>query len=166
MFQRLLLMAGFAALMTISAPAKDASFEGRWVIDKSASTANFEIPDDLSQRIKVKGSDVSVQTTWREPKNGIAPLPLLGIMVNESKLTADGQEQRNQVGPFVQLTKTTIEGAQIVTEYTAASEEGEGKSVAGRWTRTLSPDGKQMFLEINQNGAGQNAEARLVFKKK
>jgi hypothetical protein len=165
-FKHLMLMAGLAALMTISAPAKDAGFEGRWVIDKSASTANFEIPDNLTQKIKVKGSDVSVQTTWREPKNGIAPLPLLGIMVNESRITADGQEQRNQVGPFVQLTKTTIEGDQIVTEYTAASEEGEGRSVAGRWTRTLSPDGKQMFLEITQTGAGQNAEARLTFKKK
>lgn len=159
-----MLLAGVAALFAVSVPAKDNGFEGRWVIDKSASTANFEIPDDLTQRIKVKGSDVSFQTTWREPKNGIAPLPLLGIMISDLKLAADGAEQRNQVGPFVQLTKTTIDGSQMVTEYTAASEEG--KSVAGKWTRSLSQDGKEMILEITQNGSGQNAEGRLTFKRK
>lgn len=164
MSKRLLFFAGLAAVFTISAQAKEPGIEGRWVIDRQASTANFEIPDDLTQRIKVKGSDVTVQTTWREPKNGIAPLALLGIMVSEAKLTADGQEQRNQVGPFVQLTRTTVNGSQIVTEYTAASEEG--KAVAGRWTRTLSEDGKEMVLEIRQTGSGQNAEGRLTFKRK
>ena len=164
MFHRLLLFAGFAALLAVPAVSKDTGLEGKWVIDKNASTANFEIPDNLTQQIKIKGTDVSVQTSWREPKNGIAPLPLLGIMINDLKMTADGQEQRHQVGPFVQLTKTTLEGNQLVTEYTAASEEG--KSVEGRWTRTLSPDGKQLILEITQNGSGQNAQGRLTFKRK
>jgi hypothetical protein len=163
-FKRFMLLAGLAALFTVPVPAKDSGFDGRWVIDKGSSTASFEIPDNLTQRIKIKGSELSVQTTWREPKNGIAPLPLLGILVSESTITADGQEQRNQVGPFVQLTKTTINGNHMVTEYTAASDES--KSVAGKWTRSLSEDGKQMILEITQNGSGQNAEARLTFKRK
>lgn len=150
------------AVATVS--AKDTGFEGKWIIDKQASTANFEIPDTLTQQIKLKGSDLRVQTTWKEPKNGIAPLPLLGIMVSESKFTADGQEQRNQVGPFVQLIKTTVNGNEIVSDYTAASEQG--KSVQGHWTRTLSADGQQMTLDIKQTGAGQNAQGRLVFRRR
>ena len=159
------LLIAFAALgVAAIGTAKDAGFEGKWMVDKQASTANFDIPDNFMQQIKMKGENLTVQSTWREPKNGVAPLPLLGLMITDSKLTANGQEQRNQVGPFVQVSKTTITGNEIVTEYNAASEEG--KNVSGRWVRTLSPDGRQMTLTISQTGNGAPSEGRLVFNRK
>jgi hypothetical protein len=155
-------LAALASILPVL--AKDAAFEGRWIIDKQASSANFDIPDNFTEQIKMKGNDVSVQSTWREPKNGVAPLPLLGLMVTDSKLKADGKEQRNQVGPFVQITKTNINGNEIVTEYNAGSQEG--KTVSGKWVRTLSDDGRQMTLVITQTGNGPNSEGKLVFHRK
>lgn len=162
--KRYILIAVAALACVLPVWAKDGGFDGKWIIDKQASTANFDIPDNFTEQIKMKGNELSVQSTWKEPKNGVAPLPLLGLMITESKLKADGAEQRNQVGPFVQITKTTINGKEMVTEYNAGSEEG--KSVSGKWVRTLSDDGRQMTLVITQTGNGANSEGRLVFRRK
>jgi hypothetical protein len=159
------MLAALAAIaVTVPCGARDSGFEGTWVIDKNASMASFNIPEKLTQKIKQNGEELTIQTTWREPKDGMAPLPLLGVMVTELKLKVDGQEERKQVGPFEQVSTTTQNGTEMVTEYTAASEEG--KSVSGKWTRSVSPDGKHMTLEITQTGSGQNANGKLTFRRK
>jgi hypothetical protein len=142
---------------------KDSGFNGRWLIDKKASTATFEIPDNLMQQIKTKGSDLMIQTTWREPQGGMAPLPLLGVMTTDLKLNLNGQDESNDIGPFKHVSKTTQNGNQMMTDYTAVVN---GDTVTGHWTRTLSDDGKQMTLEINQKSGSQTNQGKLVFNRK
>lgn len=154
-----------AALLVIAAPPdNDHPFNGKWNLDKSASTASEDIPDHVVQQIKQKGDELTIQTTWQEPQNGIAPLTLLGIMTTQLKLTTNGSESTNQIGPFKQVSKTTANGNQLVTDWTALVN---GATVTGHWTRSLSDDGKGMTLDIKeQTSDGKSNEAHLVFKKK
>ncbi len=145
--------------------SNDSRFKGKWVLDRGASTATFDIPDNLMQEIKSKGSDLTIVTTWREPRNGIAPLGLLGVMTTQYQIGLNGQETTNYVGPFKVVSKTTENGNQLVTDWTAADQNG--KIVTGHWTRTVSDDGRQMTLEIQeQETGGSNNSAKLVFRKK
>jgi hypothetical protein len=144
--------------------AKDEGFSGKWVIDKSASTATADIPDNLTQQIKKKGDTYLIESYWREPHGGIAPLALLGIMTTNLKLGIDGREVRNDIGPFHQVSKTTMNGNQLVTDWTAIVN---GQSVKGQWTRTLSEDGKGMTLDIQESTEdGKSNSGKLVFKRK
>jgi hypothetical protein len=163
--KRLLLIVSLAALFALPALPKDDGFNGKWVIDKDASKASFDIPDQLTQEIKKKGSNLMILTTWREPQNGLAPLGLLGIMATNMKLNLNDQDETNEVGPFKHVSKTTQTGNQLVTDYNAASAEN-AEQVSGRWTRTLSEDGRQMTLEITQKSGSKNNEAKLVFRRK
>jgi hypothetical protein len=142
---------------------KDEGFAGKWVIDKGASTATFEIPDQLTEQIRTKGSDLTILATWREPHDGLAPLGLLGIMTTNLKLNLDGQDVTNDIGPFKQVSKTTQNGNQLITDYTAVVN---GEQVTGRWTRTLAEDGKQMTLDIDQKSGSKSNQAKLVFHRK
>jgi hypothetical protein len=151
-------------LIATLAFAKDEGFEGKWMIDKGASTATCDIPDALTQRIKKKGDGYEIETVWKEPRNGIAPLVLLGVMTTNFKLGGPGKDTVNQVGPFMQNTRTTYSADQLITEWTA---HVEGKPVNGKWTRTLSPDGRTMTLEIQESSAdGNSGNAKLVFTRK
>src|ERR1035441_5732385 len=152
-----------SALIALPVLAKDDGFNGKWVIDKNASTANFEIPGQLTQQIKTKGSDLMILTTWREPMSGIAPLGLLGVMTTNLKLNLNGRDATNNIGPFKQVSKTSHNANQMVTDYTAVINNDQ---VTGHWTRTLSGDGRQMTLEIDQKSGSQNNQAKLVFHRK
>ncbi len=161
--KRFTLISGLALLLAVPGFTKDKGFNGKWVIDKNASTASFEIPDNLIQQIKEKGSEEVIQTTWREPGNGIAPLPLLGIMVTTMTFKLNGEDAINEIGPFKQASKTTLSANQQITEYTALVN---GENVTGKWVRSLSPDGKQMTLELTQESGGKNSQGKLVFNRK
>lgn len=158
MLTRICLIAVLAAGLVL---AKDA-FEGKWVIDKGASTATCDLPESLWQKIKKKGDGYNVETSWREPRNGVAPLVLLGILVTELKLGADVS---NLIGPFLQQSKTTVNGNQMVTEWNAVVNK---QPVKGQWTRTLADDGKSMTLDIQESTPedGKSGAAHLVFKRK
>ena len=141
-------------------------FDGRWALDKKAgNSATTPMLDDLRQNIKAKGSNISVDSTFTEPTNGMAPLLYLGIMVTNVQLNSSGSETINQVGPFVQTLRTTIDGNKMDTEWVAKYTSGE--EVKGHWTRTLSDDGRRMKLEIKQSSAtGPTGTATLNFVKK
>jgi hypothetical protein len=141
-------------------------FDGKWVLDKkAANTATVPPPDDLRQNIKASGGNISIDTTFKEPNNAITPLLYLGIMVTNLKLNADGSETVNQVGPFMQTSKTTVDGNKMDTEWIAKHTSGE--VVNGHWTRTVSDDGKRMTLEIKESSTqGQSGSATLNFVKK
>jgi hypothetical protein len=62
------------------------------------------------------------------------------------------------------VSKTTQSGNQLVTDWTAADQNG--KTVSGHWTRTLSDDGNQMALEVQEEESGKSNNARLVFRRK
>jgi hypothetical protein len=142
------------------------SFDGKWVLDKKAgNTATVPPPDDLRQNIKAGGGNISIDSTFKEPNNAITPLLYLGIMVTNIKLNADGSETVNQVGPFMQTSKTTVDGNKMDTEWIAKHTSGE--VVNGHWTRTISDDGKHMTLEIKESSTqGQSGTATLNFVKK
>src|SRR6266496_900457 len=142
------------------------SFDGKWVLDKKANnTATVPPPDNLQQTIKARGNNISIDSTFKEPANAITPLLYLGIMVTNLKLNADGSEAVNQVGPFMQTTKTTVDGNKMETEWVAKHTSGE--VVNGHWTRTLADDGKHMTLEIKESSTqGQSGTATLNFVRK
>lgn len=163
MTKNLGLTAALAIVFALPVLSKDEGFNGKWMIDKQASTATFDIPDQLMQQIKQKGSDMNIMTTWKEPHGGIAPLGLLGVMTTNLKISVDGQESTNEIGPFKQVSKTTQSANQLKTVYTAVVN---GEHVTGNWTRTVSDDGKQMTLEIDQKSATKTNQAKLVFRRK
>jgi hypothetical protein len=86
-------------------------------------------------------------------------------MMTDLKLNTDGSETINQIGPFMQTSKTTLDGNKMDTEWVAKHTSGE--VVNGHWTRTIADDGKHMTLEIKENSSqGQNGTAVLTFVKK
>ncbi|MDQ2948662.1 MAG: hypothetical protein M3Y27_22445 [Acidobacteriota bacterium] len=149
--------------LPICAKDSDQSFAGKWVLDKKGPRAP-QCPDDLRQDIRQRGSEITIQSKFKEPANGIAPLLFLGIMTSSLSLTTDGQTAQNQIGPFQQASKTTVDGRKMETEWNAMVN---GDEVKGHWTRTLSEDGKHMTLEIKESSTkGQGGDATVQFVRK
>jgi hypothetical protein len=118
----------------------------------------------LEQRIKQHGSELEIESKFPEPASGIVPLMYLGILTNSLKLNTDGSEVVNQIGPFMQTSKTTVNGSSMETDW---KSEVKGEPAEGHWTRTLSEDGKRMTLKVAESSThGQGGNAELVFKKK
>jgi len=143
--------------------AKDEGFSGRWVLDRAGQRPG-DAPNSLEQRIKLDNSGVTIESTFKEPESGVVPLLYLGVMTTRLHLSTNGEVQQNQIGPFQMGSKTTINGNQMDTEWTAAVK---GDQVQGHWTHTLSSDGRHMTLAIKENSTqGQQAEATLHFVRK
>ena len=168
MYKRVVLSTVMTMLLaSIAALASDrGGFDGKWVLDKHASNTGTEpVPDGLQQTIKTKGNDVVVQSVFKEPANAVAPLLYLGIMTSEIKMGTDGSQTVNQVGPFMQTCKTTVDGNKMDTDWVAKHTSGE--VVNGHWTRTLSDDGEHMTLQIQESSTqGQSGNATLNFVRK
>ncbi len=158
-------LTGFAVLIlacaTLSAKNKT-GFDGKWAIEKD-SQGDEPLPLELIQNIKQKDTDVDIETTFAEPQNGVVPLLYVGIMTSRLDLSTDGSERQNQIGPFQQASKTTVDGNTMTTEWTAVIK---GDNVNGKWVRTLDPDGKHMTLQINESSKGQDHQATLKFRRK
>jgi len=155
-----------AVVLSCAATGADHGFDGKWVLDKNGSnTGTMPPPDGLQQRIKTNGNNIVIESVFKEPATGVAPLLYLGVMITNMQLGLDGNETVNQVGPFMQTSKTTVDGNKMETEWVARHTSGE--VVNGHWTRTLAGDGKHMTLEIKENSSqGQTATATLNFVKK
>jgi hypothetical protein len=153
-----------ACALTISAAAGSiAPFEGKWKLDKKKTQA-IGAPEHYEFQIKPEGDGVKVISKYEEPKNAIYPLMWVGLMTYEFPLSVDGSEKKNQVGPFAHVSRTTIEGNRMVTDWRAVMDNGS--SVEGQWIRTLSPDGKEMTLQvISKSSDGRNMDQTLVFRK-
>ncbi len=154
------------ALASAASNGPGRSFDGKWVLDKKANnTATVTPPEGLQQRIKLSGNDIMIDSVFKEPPNAIAPLLYLGIMTSSLRLAADGSETVNQIGPFMQTSKTTIDGNKMDTEWVAKHTSGD--VVNGHWTRTIAPDGKHMTLNVTESSTqGQSGTATLNFVKK
>ena len=165
MHKAIVLSVLFAVVVSAASVGGNPSFDGKWVLEKGGNNATAPPPEGLQQRIKTSGNTVSIDSVFKEPANAIAPLLYLGVMITNLRLNADGSEAVNQVGPFMQTSKTTINGNKMDTEWVAKHTSGE--VVNGHWTRTLSDDGKHMTLEIKENASqGQSGTATLNFVKK
>jgi hypothetical protein len=84
-------------------------------------------------------------------------------MTNRLELSADGSERQNQIGPFQQASKTTLDGNTMTTQWTAVIR---GDDVNGKWIRTVDADGKTMTLDISESSKGQDHQATLKFRRK
>lgn len=150
-------------VLTFPAFAKDEGFAGKWVLDRGTPLTSGG-PGNLETRIKQDNSGLTIESTFREPDNGVVPLLYLGVMVTKMRLSLDGNLQQNAIGPFQMGSKTTLNGKQMDTEWTAMVK---GDQVQGHWTHTLSDDGKHMTLEIKETSTqGQSGSATLHFVKK
>lgn len=161
----MLAFGGIAAedLAQNTSPSAAASWSGRWVLDTKASGAPEGLLG-LEQRIKQKGSELNIESKFPEPANGIVPLMYLGILTSSLKLNTDGTAVVNQIGPFLQTSKTTVNGSILETDW---KSEIKGEPAEGHWTRTLSEDGKRMTLKVAESSThGQSGNAELVFRKK
>jgi hypothetical protein len=167
-----LFLSGFLSLTLLAAAGSTSrSFEGKWVLDKKSSGA-AGAPQDLTQQIKMDGSQMIIRSKFAQPKNGIYPLLWVGIMTEELALTTDGSEASKSIGPFQMRAKTNQDGNALVTRFTANMENGsapgqKGGSVEGEWLRSLSDDGKQMTLQIkNKASDGRVLNTTLTFNRK
>ena len=144
--------------------AQNKSFEGKWVLDKHSTMAS-NAPQKLETQIKQDGSGViTIESRFLEPSNGIVPLLYLGIMADKVKLSTDGQEQQNTIGPFQMASKSTMDGNQIQTDWSATVKDD---AIQGHWVQRLSDDGKHMTWEITESSThGQQGQATLNFVKK
>ncbi len=153
------------AIIPLGAKDQATGFDGKWSLDKHAQNVGDPPPPaDLKQQIKTQGAQIVVQSQFAEPPSAVAPLLYLGIMTSQMNLSTDGQESQNQVGPYMLVSKTTVNGNTMQTDWKTVFK---GDPVEGHWTRTLSDDGKHMTLQIKESSIkGQAGEATLHFARK
>jgi len=152
-------------VMSSPASAKDSpqTYSGKWVLDKHSPRPG-DAPHSLETKIKQDNSGLIIESTFNEPDNGVVPMLYLGVMTNKLRLTTDGQERQSQIGPFMAVFKTTLDGNKLTTEWKA---QINGDPVEGHWVHTLSDDGRRMTLDIQESSThGQHAEATLNFVRK
>jgi hypothetical protein len=144
--------------------ASQSPFYGKWELDKKKTQA-VGAPEDLKCEIEGNGSNgLVIKSQYREPKNAVYPMLWVGIMTYELPLSTDGSQKQNQIGPYAHVSKTILTGNKMTTDWTAAMENGR---VEGQWIRSLSPDGKEMTLQIISKASdGRNMNQTLVFKRK
>lgn len=160
----LLWLAFFAIFLSPAQAGSGKAFEGKWMLDEKSSNATPMI-ENLMQEIKEDGKGFKIISTWKEPATGVAPVLYLGIMQTEVKLSGDGSEAVNFVGPYRHQSKTTCDGNRMTSEWVAGMKDGE--PVTGEWVRELAPDGRQLTLHIKTTKNGGAAEsATLVFHRK
>jgi hypothetical protein len=160
----LLFSFAFGVVLTL-ASAKDNpdSYNGKWVLDKNA-TRPADAPNDLQTKIKQDNSGLTIESSFKEPANGVVPLLYLGVMTDKLHLSTDGQEQQTQIGPFMAVFKSMLDGNKLSTDWKA---QINGDPVEGHWVHTLSEDGKHLTLDIKESSThGQHAEATLNFVRK
>ena len=159
----LLICAVFLIASVSFVDARDQGFSGKWVLDKRSPRPG-DAPNNLETRIKQDGSAVVIETTFQEPRSGVVPLLYLGVMTTKLHLAPNGEQQQNLIGPFNMASKTTVNGNEMLTDWTAIVN---GDQVQGHWTHKLSDDGNHMTLEIKESTTqGQNGQVTLYFVRK
>jgi hypothetical protein len=145
------------------AKESESGFSGKWILDKHSPRPG-DAPNSLETKIKQDSSGVTIESTFKEPENGVVPLLYLGVMTNSLRLTTDGQERQAQIGPFMAVFKTNMDGNRLTTDWKA---QINGDPIEGHWVHALSGDGKHMTLEITESSTRkQHAEATLQFVRK
>jgi len=139
------------------------SFSGKWVLDKESPRPG-DAPNNLETKIKQDDSGLTIESSFKEPDNGVVPLLYLGVMTNKLHLNTDGQDQQSQIGPFMAVFRSMLDGNKVTTQWKA---QINGDPVEGNWIQTLSDHGKHMTLQIKESSThGQHAEATLNFVRK
>jgi hypothetical protein len=152
-----------AVFALASAKESAEGFAGKWVLDKHSPRPG-DAPNSLETKIKQDSSGLTIESSFKEPDSGVVPLLYLGVMAEKVRLSTDGQEQQQQIGPFMATFKSMMDGNKLTTEWAALIK---GDQVQGHWVHTLSDDGRHLTLEIQESSThGQHAEATLQFVRK
>jgi hypothetical protein len=141
----------------------DEGFAGKWVLDKGSPRPG-DAPNDYETKIKQKQAELSFETTFKEPDNGIVPILYLGLMTSSLRLNTEGTETQNKVGPFQMATKTTMTSPrQMDTDWKGVVNED---AVEGHWCHKISDDGKHMTVEIKERSGKGESVTTLYFVRK
>ena len=161
-----LLQAGVLAVSVLGYAASTGPdpFLGKWELDKKKTHATG-YPDNFKMEIRKDGDNgIVIKSQYVEPKSAVYPLLWVGIMTYNLPLSIDGTEKQNQIGPFMHVSKTTLDGNTMTTDWHAQIKDG---GVEGKWIRTLSADGKEMNVQIIAKASdGRKMDQTLVFKRK
>lgn len=152
-----------SVFLACAADATGSPFAGKWELDKKKTQA-VGAPERLRLEIKPEASSMVIKSQYVEPKNAIYPLLWVGIMTYELPLATDGSETTNHIGPFTHVSRTTLDGNKMTTDWKAALENGQ---VEGQWVRTVSDDRREMTLQIIAKASdGRNMNQTLVFRRR
>src|SRR5258708_37050371 len=111
------MIAGISLAWNGFASSNNSGFTGKWILDDKGSGMTSETPVGLVQEIKSNGNGYTIESRFKEPKNGVVPLLYLGIMATRLELGGDGSEKQNQIGPFQLASRTKVDGNSMVTEW-------------------------------------------------
>lgn len=151
-----------AALVASAAGGPKPDFSGHWVLSSALGTTPV---DGLALEIQQIRDALQIKATWQNPSNGQFGLTLLGIVTPLARFTMGGQEDLNQVGPFVLHSRTHWVDDRLVTTWNTS--EFQGHRYHGTWTRSLSEDGGEQTLLIEGlSGNGLRSQAVLKFRKR
>jgi len=155
-----LLLASFLVIASVLAQAPaHPDFSGHWQL---ASATGTTPPGNLALDIEQATTAIQIKAAWQEPPGGSYGLTTIGIVTPLARFTTDGQEDLNQVGPFVFHSRTRWDGARLVTSWNTS--EFQGHAFKGTWTRALSAGGRELTLEIAASDSGATStRAVLVF---
>ena len=159
--KRALVSVVFSAFCATQISAADALFNGTWVLDQHSPRPG-NAPNQIQTKISQKGANLTLESVFTEPKDRVLPMLYLGILGTRISLTANGAEQENMVGPYYLLTKTTIEGNQMLTDWIATMF---GDELRGHWRHTLT-DPKHLVIEIQEISKQGQRGATLYFTRK
>ncbi|HZU42828.1 MAG TPA: hypothetical protein VE994_09160 [Terriglobales bacterium] len=152
---RILILA--LGLMTVATMAqKVANFSGSWQFNPEKSK-NVGMMGQMKMVLTITQTDSSLDITTRSTYQG---------RDDDSKLHYDltGKPVTNEL-PMGDPSETVSkwEGARLVTTWTSESAVAGGPKVVRTETRSLSPDGKTMTVELVR---GSNPSLVMVFEKK
>jgi TonB family protein len=158
--------------MTAMPDGSHPDFSGHWKLDKAMSVLPPHTPDDLTQVVDHREPQLRISTTskdWSPEFEGNIQKPisltLFALTIPQWVTTTDGVERSEKYGPGELKSKTHWEGDRLTTAW---SLERDGTpEIIGEWVRSLSADGRTLFLEITAHDPKRDAkgEAKLVFVK-
>ena len=97
MHKGIILFTLLAVVLSCAATGADHGFDGKWVLDKNGSnTGTMPPPDGLQQRIKTNGNNIVIESVFKEPATGVAPLAVTHFQkhvqtVHQLRLALRGQ---------------------------------------------------------------------------
>jgi len=150
-----------AILLLLFAATSPPDFHGKW---KVIGSKGANAPPAYEVIIEQAGGGLQFYADWDEPKQGQYALTLLGVVAKEMRLTTAGQQDLNQVGPFVFHSKSHWKDNRLITDWNTSTYLEQ--SFRGTWTRYLSPDGREMTLEIGAvSSSGARSAATVIFRR-
>ena len=116
-----------AGLVLASMAAAQSNVSGEWEVE---SVQGASLPEDFVQHVRQSGAETVFKATWKGAQNGPFGLTLIGLITPELRITTDGAENTNAMGPFTHRSHSGWQNERLVTEW--ATNEFQGSSFRDR----------------------------------